>query len=201
MVLREQFRGARRGSRQKHARRRARGVLEPFVRPKDPDERFSLVVVGCHVLIRHGPIETEPISGIGLEVVLAHAQRDAPPMVRAPTEHTRAPPAEVGALGARIRLARHLPSPVDRCVVEAEGFLDSASPPHGGILGQLEHRGLGDRVVVTAGLEHQHLHAGTCEHIRAHAARSSRTHDDGVVFLLPFSPHAPSYPSFRVGIT
>ena len=196
MALRQQLGGPGRRRWQQHAGRRARGVLEALIGPVDPDERLGLVVVRYHVLMRQGPIEAEPVTRVGLEVVLAHAQRDTAPVVRATPEHARAPPTEVRALGARVRLTRHLPTPVDGRVIEPERLLDRTGPSHGGVLGQLKHRGLGDRVVVSPRLEHEHFHAGARQHVRAHAPGRSRAHDDRVVLLLPFSPHAASYPSF-----
>jgi hypothetical protein len=65
--------------------------------------------------------------------------------------------------------------------MEAEGLLARAHRAQGRIGLGLEHRGLGDGVVVATGLEHEDLHAAHGERVGGLTAAGAGTDDDDVI--------------------
>ncbi len=98
---------ARRGARLKLTVRR---IFEALVRAKDADQTFGLVVVRRKIVVRNGPVKAFAVTAVRLEVVRTHAERDAAVVIRAATQHTRAPPDPFGAGGIGVRLAGNLPA-------------------------------------------------------------------------------------------
>ena len=183
-LLRKQFIGARRRRRLEDSVGRIRRILQPLIGPVDADEGLRAIVPGREVLIRHGPVEPQPVPAPGLEVVGAHAEGDPAPVVRPSPEHPGAPPHEVDPLGARVGLAGNAPAAVDRRVVEAERFVGGSRGPERRVGGELEHRRLGYGVVVPPRLEKEHADAVTGEHVGGHPASRAGADDDDVVRIL-----------------
>ena len=187
VLLDVEFTGSRLGRREQCAVRRVRRILEAFVRTVDADEHLDLIVIRGDVFVAERPVKTEAIPGIGLEVVRSVAERDTSPVVGTSAEHAGAPPVEtllgVGrSLG--IRLAGDFPTTIDRRVVEAERLLARAHAEQGRVGLGLEHRGLGDRVVIATGLEHEDLHAVHGERVGGLTAARAGTDDDHVIVGL-----------------
>jgi hypothetical protein len=65
--------------------------------------------------------------------------------------------------------------------MEAEGLLTRAHAEQGRVGLGLEHRGLGDRVVIATGLEHEDLHAVHGERVGGLTAARAGTDDDHVI--------------------
>src|SRR5690606_36080061 len=137
------------------------------------------VVPGCDLVVVERPVGAKSVAAFPLEVVCAEAQRIAAPVVGAASQHARVPPQELAAFGGGVGLARHLPTAVDGGVVEAEVLVrrGGAHPRCVGIAP--EHRCFRDRIVIAAGLEHEHLVAVpgqlVCRH-RAAGARPDHQH-------------------------
>ena len=70
--------------------------------------------------------------------------------------------------------------------MEAERLLPRAHAAQRSIRTGLEHWGLGDRVVITTGLEHEDLYAVHGERVGGLSAARARTDDDDVVGGLQF---------------
>ena len=118
-VLHHQLVAARRWRRQKIAARMVRQIV---VVAEDSDQLVDAIVVGSEIRVCDRPVVTQPIATLRPEILGAEAKRDAPPVIGASTDHSRAPPPEVGALGVGERLAREVP-PADAAVEFAEGMI------------------------------------------------------------------------------
>ena len=172
-LLGQEFGCARFGRRHQHAGVGAGRVLEVIVAAVDADEHLRLLVVRLEILVGDRPVGAEAVARLRLEVVLAHAERDASPVVRASAEHAGTPPEEVAAGCGRIGLARYLPPTVDRGVVEAERLLLVARAAQRGFAREVEHRGLALGVVVASGFEDRDLESLGGELVGGHAASSA----------------------------
>ena len=175
--------------RQQAALRGVGRVLEAFVGAIDAHQHLGLVIPRSHFFVGHRPVEAEAVTRTGLEIVRAVAERDASPVVRATSQHAGPPPVEalrriVG--GLRVRLPRDLPPSVDGGVVEAERLLTRGHAAQRRLGAGLEHRGLGERVVVTSGLKHEHLHAVHGERVGGLTAAGAGSDDDHVIDGLQF---------------
>ena len=140
----------------KHARRRVGMVFEPIIATVYTNHGFSLVVIACQVVVGNGPVDTEPIARLRLEVVGPHAKRIARPVIGATTQHATAPPQELGTRCTRIRFAGHFPTAIDGCVVIAKRLVRGAGAAQWRIDQRGKHRRFLVRVVGAARLEHQH---------------------------------------------
>ena len=184
VLLDVEFAGAGLRWREQRAVRGVRRVLEAFIGAVDADEHLDLVVIRSHVVVGERPVEAEAVTRIGFEVVRAVTERDATPVVRASAEHAGAPPVKtllgVGR-GLGVGLARDFPAAIDGGVMEAERLLPRAHPKERRVGLGLEHRRLGDRIVITAGLEHEDFHAVHGERVGGLPAAGTGTDDDDVV--------------------
>src|SRR5207237_4654738 len=84
-------------------------VRQIFVAAEQPDQPVDAVVVRRDVAVADRPIVTEAVACLPLKIPWPKAERDAPPVIRAPAEHPRAPPQELRPFGNRVRLALDLP--------------------------------------------------------------------------------------------
>ncbi len=170
-----------------------RSVLQRGVAAVDADQQLHLVIVGCHVLVRDRPVESQTVAAAGLEVVGAVAQGDAAPVIGAAAEHSRPPPGEVAAPLVRdgdIGLAGYIPAAVHRRVVEALVLVRSIGTAERCHVRRLKHRALGGRCVPAAGLEHQHAHTLHAQGVsRLSAARAGPDDDDVVGAALGACRH------------
>ena len=187
VLLDVEFAGAGLGRGQQRTVRGVRRILEAFVGPIDADEHLDLVVIRGDVFVADRPVKAKAVTGIGLEVIRPVTERDAAPVVGTSAEHAGAPPVEtllgVGrSLG--VRLPRNLPAAVDGRIMETERFLTCAHGTQGRIGLGLEHRGLGDRVVIATSLEHEDLHAVHGERVGGLTAARAGTDDDHVIGRL-----------------
>jgi len=106
---------------------RVRCVLEVVVVAVNADQHLNLVIVRSDVRVIQRPVEAEPVTAAGLEIVLAVAERNPSPVIRATAKHARAPPPEFprGILRRTgVRLTGNLPATINRGVVKAERFVD-----------------------------------------------------------------------------
>jgi hypothetical protein len=157
-----EFTGAGLRRRQQRTVRGVRCILEAFVGTVNTDEHLDLIVIRSDVIVAERPVKAETVTGVGLEVVGAVAERDATPVISASAEHAGTPPVEaLLRVGRRlgVRFTRDFPAPFDGGVMEAERLLPRAHAAQRSIRPGLEHWGLGDRIVITAGLKHEDLHA------------------------------------------
>src|SRR5205814_1404495 len=189
----QQVADQRPGRRQQTSRWRVRRVLQALVAAVYADQQLDPVVIRRDVLVSYGPIEPQPVATVGLEVVGTVAQGDSSPVIRATTQHARAPPIEAtGRLVARahIGLAGYLPAAVHGGVVEAKGLLRRADARERRLVRCLEHGRLGCGVVPASRLEHEYLRAVHAQRIGGlSAGGSGADHDDIVVVLLRFRLH------------
>ena len=187
VFLREEFAGAGLRRREQTAVGRVGRVFETVVGAVNADEHLDLVVVGRDIVVADRPVEPETVARVGFEIVGPVTQGDAAPVVGAAAEHPRAPPPELAGRIARragVRLAGHLPTAVDRGVVETKRLVRCARAPERRLGGRLKHRGLFDRIVISPGLEHEHLHALHRERVSGLAAGGAGTDDDHIINRL-----------------
>src|SRR5581483_3330373 len=109
--LDDRLRAARLGWRKKNSIRCARNV---FLRSKNADVRFHLVVVRREVFVCDRPVIAHAISRARFEIDRSKAKRNASPMVRAPAFDARSEPAKSRSRGDRIRFAFNVPRSVRR---------------------------------------------------------------------------------------
>src|SRR2546421_606919 len=156
----QQVADQRPGRRQQAPRWRIRRVLQALVAAVYADQQLDLVVIRRDVLVSYGPIEPQPVATPGLEVVGTVAQGDSPPVIRATTQHARAPPIEATRrliARAHIGLSGYLPAAVHGGVIEAKGLLRRADARERRLVRRLEHGRLGCGVVPASRLEHEYL--------------------------------------------
>src|SRR5262245_61086877 len=89
-------------------------IAQIFVRAEDADQLVDLVVVRFDVVVRDGPVVAQAVEALAAKIVGAEAQRDASPVIRPAAEHACAPPRELCAWRAGVRLALDLPAAVAR---------------------------------------------------------------------------------------
>ena len=158
-----------------------RRILQAFLRAEDADQFLGLVVVGRQVVVGDGPVEAFAVAAVRLEIVGAHAQRDAAVVVGAAAQHARAIPHELAARRAGVGFAGDLPAAHQRGVVVTEGLLLGAGGAMRSVVVPLEHVALLGRVVVGAGFQHADFGAGEREHVRGDAAARSGAHYDDII--------------------
>src|SRR5260221_5584822 len=120
------------GWRQEAAGRGIRGVFPTLVGTVDTDQQLDLVVIRRDVLIADGPIEAESVPALRLEVVRTVAERNAPPVIRAPAQHACPPPFKTTCvLLARphVGFAGNLPASIHRRVVETKWLVRRIHSP------------------------------------------------------------------------
>src|ERR1700689_4080073 len=103
----EHFRYARRRARLEDSVRRA---ANSFFAPGDADEALGFVVIRRDLVVGDGPIRAKAIAGVGSEIVIGEAQRDAAVMIGAPAHYTRAEPGKLVARVHGVRLAGKFPA-------------------------------------------------------------------------------------------
>ena len=156
-------------------------IFQAFLRAEDADQFLGLVVVGRKVVVGDGPVEALAVAAVGLEIVGAHAQRDAAVVIGAAAQHARAVPHELAAGRGGVGLAGDLPAADQGGVVVAEGLLLGAGGAMRSVVVPLEHVALLGGVVIAAGFQHADLGAGQREHVGGDAAAGSGANDDHVV--------------------
>src|SRR5664280_1095415 len=120
-------------------------------------------------------------------------------MIGSAAKHPRAPPneilvrssakgvggdhpwTEVSVLLYDVRFALDHPASIDGGVVKSERFVGCCSASQWSLDKRAEHGRFGDRIVITAGLEHENIGARHGQDVRALAAGSSRTDNDDIV--------------------
>src|SRR5712692_387952 len=100
--LDDQFGAARLGWREEDAIGRTGHV---FFGSENADVGFHFVVIRREILVGDGPIVAEAIARAGFEVNGGKPQRDAPPVVGAPSDDAGAKPLKIGAGRGSVRLA------------------------------------------------------------------------------------------------
>ena len=107
-----------RAERRRRVEDAVRRAADSLRRAGDADEALGLVVVRRHVGVGDRPVEPEAVSGLRLEVVIRHPQRDAAIVVRASAEHARAEPREIAPRCDRVGLPVELSAAERRAVRE-----------------------------------------------------------------------------------
>src|SRR6185312_1825659 len=98
-------------------------VFQSAIRTGDADQLFGAIIIGRQILIRDGPVRAESVAALALEVIRTEARHMAAPVIGAPAQHARAPPAEGRTRRGGVGLARHLPAAASGGVVIAESLV------------------------------------------------------------------------------
>src|SRR6185503_17146929 len=147
-----------------------------------------LVVVRFYILVADGPVITQAIDALPLEILGAKSERDTPPVIGPATQHTRSPPFPAGSsFGAClcIRLSIDLPSPIAAIEVAKGSELGMRSSP-----GRLPR--IFQLTGIFFGVEHrarfQQTYFQTCvgQHIGSHPTTGARSYNNCIVILWLF---------------
>ena len=176
-LLDEQFIAPRPGRRQEDA---VGIVRQSLLAAEDADERVDPVVERLHVFVGDRPVVAETIEALPPEVVGAEAQRDPPPVIRAPAEHAGSEPVELAARAVGVGLAFERP-PAERRVELPELLLLGRGPAARRIIRRLEHVRLARGIPHRPGLEHDDVGPGFGEHLGGHPAAGAGANDADIV--------------------
>jgi hypothetical protein len=97
-------------------------VRQIVVVAEDSDQLVDAIIVRSDVRVSDRPVVAQAIATLRPEILGAESKRDASPVIGAATDHSRAPPLEVGALGVGERLTREVP-PADAAIELTEGMI------------------------------------------------------------------------------
>ncbi len=169
MLPGEQFVGAGLGRRKQNAGRGIWRVLQTFICSVNANQRLGFVIIRSQIFVIDRPVDSRAIPAAGFEIVRAHSQGDAPPVIGAATEHTRTPPHEVFVLVAAVvpfavvfgerpdpvRLFGHFPPTINRGVEKPERLVGSGERAQWRLVRCMEHRSLPDGVIIPTCFEHK----------------------------------------------
>ena len=155
-------------------------VRQAFHRAEDADQAIELVVVRLDVVVGDRPVVAEAVEAAALEVVRAHAQRNAPPVVGAAAEHPAAKPVELRARRLRVRLALDVPA-ADAAVELAERLVRRRGAAPRRVVRPRRHLRVLRRRPTSAGFEHHDVGARLAQHLGGHAAAGAGADDADVV--------------------